>query len=214
MPHRAIPSPAEHGFERLPLAGADVHYDARAFAARADALMDALAREISWETHRISLFGREVDSPRLSCWVGDPDAVYTYSRTRFEPQPWTPTLAAMRAELAEQFDLSFNSVLANLYRNGRDSMGWHSDSEPELGDEPVIASLSFGAARRFRFRSRKTREVAFAIELAHGSLLVMRGATQRLYQHDLPKARADVGTRINLTFRAIFPSPAARERVG
>src|SRR6185369_6696849 len=100
---------------------------------------------------------------------------------------WTPTLIALRAELADRYGLRFNSVLANLYRDGRDSMGWHSDDEPELGAEPVIASLSFGATRRFRLRSRKTREVALTIGLAHGSLLVMRGATQRLYQHDLPK---------------------------
>jgi len=140
---------------------------------------------------------------RLSSWIGDADAVYTYSRTRFEPRPWTPTLIALRAELADRYGLRFNSVLANLYRDGRDSMGWHSDDEPELGAEPVIASLSFGATRRFRLRSRTTREVALTIGLAHGSLLAMRGATQRLYQHDLPKAPKEEGARINLTFRWI-----------
>ena len=107
-----------------------------------------------------------------------------------------------------RFDLRFNSVLANLYRDGRDSMGWHSDDEPELGREPAIASLSFGAVRRFRFRSRETRRVAGAIDLAHGSLLVMRGATQRLYQHDLPKTSAAVGPRVNLTFRTIHDRSA------
>lgn len=196
-------------FERIPLPGADVRYAADAFAHDADALRDALLREIPWETHRIRLFGREVDSPRLSCWIGDEGTDYTYSRMRFEPRPWTPALTAIRAALASRFGLRFNSVLANLYRSGRDAMGWHSDAEPELGPAPVIASLSFGVPRRFRFRSRDTRELAGAIELAHGSLLVMAGVTQALYQHDLPRNARIGEARINLTFREILP-PAMR----
>ncbi|HVT33540.1 MAG TPA: alpha-ketoglutarate-dependent dioxygenase AlkB [Rhodanobacteraceae bacterium] len=189
--------------ERIPLAGADVRYFADAFAHDADALFEALRREIRWETHRLRLFGRTIDSPRLSCWIGDAGAAYTYSGTRFEPRAWTPAISSLREALAKRFGLRFNSVLANLYRDGRDSMGWHSDAERELGSEPAIASLSFGAPRVFRFRSRATRETALAIPLAHGSLLVMRGATQRLYQHDLPKADVAIGARVNLTFRTI-----------
>jgi alkylated DNA repair dioxygenase AlkB len=191
----------------MPLEGADVSYDAAAFAPRADALFDALHREIPWEQHRLRIFGRDVDSPRLSCWIGDEGTVYKYSGTRFEPRAWTPTLASLRDELAARFGLRFNSVLANLYRDGRDSMGWHSDDEPELGKTPVIASLSFGAVRRFRFRSREGKRVVLAIDLAPGSLLVMRGATQRLYHHDLPKT-ARAGARINLTFRTIHARTA------
>ncbi|HKE49639.1 MAG TPA: alpha-ketoglutarate-dependent dioxygenase AlkB [Rhodanobacteraceae bacterium] len=203
MQRPLIPFPAERSLEPLALDGADVRYAACAFEpGRADALFAALRREIGWEQHRLHVFGREVASPRLSCWVGDAGAAYTYSRTRFEPRPWTPALAALREELATRFDLPFNSVLANLYRGGQDSMGWHGDDEPELGTAPVIASLSFGAVRRFRFRSRETRKVAATIDLAHGSLLVMRGATQQLYQHDLPKT-AQAQERINLTFRTI-----------
>lgn len=187
-----------------------MRYFADAFAHDADALRDALVREIPWERHRIKLFGREVDSPRLSCWIGDEGTEYTYSRTRFEPRPWTPALSTIRAALASRFELRFNSVLANLYRNGNDSMGWHSDAEPELGPEPVIASLSFGAPRKFRFRSRETRERAGSIELAHGSLLVMAGATQRLYQHDLPRSARSDDARVNLTFREILPLEARR----
>ena len=186
-----------------------MRYFSDAFVHGADALRDALLREIPWETHRIKLFGREVDSPRLSCWIGDEGMEYTYSRTRFEPREWTPALSTIREALASRFELRFNSVLANLYRNGRDSMGWHSDSEPELGPQPVIASLSFGAPRTFRFRSKETRAVAGSIELAHGSLLVMAGATQRLYQHDLPRSARIDDARINLTFREIL-RPAAR----
>jgi alkylated DNA repair dioxygenase AlkB len=197
-----VTSKPEQG-ERIPLAGADVRYFAHAFAHDADAVFEALRREIPWETHRLRLFGRTIDSPRLSCWIGDPGTAYTYSGTRFEPRAWTPAVSSIRERLAMRFDLRFNSVLANLYRDARDSMGWHSDAERELGPEPVIASLSFGASRTFRFRSRSTRKIALAIPLAHGSLFVMRGATQRLYQHDLPKARGETGARINLTFRTI-----------
>ncbi len=187
-----------------------MRYFADAFARDADALRDALLREIPWERHRIKLFGREVDSPRLSCWIGDEGTEYTYSRTRFEPRAWTPALSTIRDALATRFELRFNSVLANLYRDGRDSMGWHSDSEPELGEVPVIASLSFGAPRLFRFRSKETRELAGSIELAHGSLLVMAGATQRLYQHALPRSARIDEARINLTFREILPPEARR----
>ena len=197
--------------EPIDLAGADVRYDPCAYPhAEADACFDALRSGIPWQTHRITLFGREVDSPRLSCWIGDAGAVYTYSRTRFEPLPWTPTVARLRDDLARRLGIRFNSVLANLYRDGRDSMGWHSDDEPELGPAPLIASLSFGAERAFRLRSPATREHALSIELAHGSLLLMAGRTQRLYQHALPK-RADVAApRINLTFRSIEPRISAK----
>lgn len=191
----------------LNIPGADVRYDAHAWpSAQADALFAALRNEIPWQHHRLRLFGREVAAPRLSCWIGDADTIYTYSRTRFEPRPWTPAVSALRDELAARFGMRFNSVLANLYRDGRDSMGWHSDDEPELGAEPVIASLSFGASRSFRIRSRATRAPALSVELAHGSLLLMAGATQRLYQHALPRRTRVTGVRINLTFRSIRPA--------
>lgn len=188
----------------LALPGADLRYDPQAWPpAHADALFAALHAEIPWQQHRLTLFGREVMAPRLSCWIGDADAVYTYSRTRFTPTPWTPTVASLRDDLERRLGRRFNSVLANLYRDGRDGVGWHSDDEPELGAEPVIASLSFGATRAFRLRSRATRAPALSIELAHGSLLVMAGATQRLYQHALPRRVRVDAPRINLTFRSI-----------
>lgn len=190
----------------LDLRGAGLRYDPQAWSRpAADALFAKLREEIPWEQHRLTLFGREVAAPRLSCWIGDPDAVYTWSRTRFVPLPWTPTLAALRGKLENRLDARFNSVLANLYRDGRDAMGWHSDDEPELGSEPVIASLSFGATRAFRLRSRATREAVLSLDLGHGSLLVMAGATQRLYQHALPRRMRVRDARINLTFRWIRP---------
>jgi alkylated DNA repair dioxygenase AlkB len=172
-------------------------------AAEADALLVALRGQIAWETHRIRLFGKEHDSPRLSCWIGDAGASYVYSRVRFEPRPWPPALAALRARIDEASGMAMNSVLANLYRSGQDAMGWHSDDEPELGARPVIASLSLGGTRRFRFRHRRDHSKTFAIELPHGSLLLMSGDTQANWQHALPRTARTVAPRLNLTFRQI-----------
>ncbi|HEY9133986.1 MAG TPA: alpha-ketoglutarate-dependent dioxygenase AlkB [Dyella sp.] len=156
-------------------------------AVDAERLFRALREEIPWEIHRIRIFGREVDSPRLSCWIGDQEATYVYSRTRFEPRPWTASLASLRARLESLCGTRFNSVLANLYRDGRDSMGWHSDDEPELGARPTIASVSLGATRVFRLRPREGKAAARSLELPSGSVLCMSGDTQRHYRHDLPK---------------------------
>ncbi len=171
----------------------------------ADGLLQQCIDDIPWETHRIRIFGREVDSPRLSCWMGEREATYVYSGTRFDPHPWLPALDALRPRLASACGARFNSVLANLYRDGHDSMGWHSDDEPELGPSPVIASLSLGADRVFRLRKRAVdagRRESLGLRLPHGSLLRMAGQTQRLYQHALPKTTRS-GLRINLTFRWI-----------
>ncbi|MCQ4166125.1 alpha-ketoglutarate-dependent dioxygenase AlkB [Tahibacter sp. P2K] len=171
--------------------------------AEPDALLQALRAEIPWEQHRLRLYGREVASPRLSCWIGDTDAVYTYSRTRFVPQPWTPLLAALRDGLAALTAQRFNSVLCNLYRDGNDSMGLHSDDEPELGLQPLIASLSLGATRRFRLRHKRDPARRLELELPSGSLLVMSGTTQQEYRHELPKALRVKQARVNLTFRQV-----------
>ena len=174
-------------------------------AGQADALFKALRNSIEWETHRIRLFGREVDSPRLSSWIGDQGASYTYSGTRFEPRPWPHAMTDVRRRLARELDCEFNSVLANRYRNGRDYMGWHSDNESALGPQPIIASLSLGATRRFVLKHRQQSSRKLELPLAHGSLLVMRGDTQANYRHSLPRTAKPVGERINLTFRRILP---------
>lgn len=189
----------------LPLADAELLFDpAWLSLAEADALLAALRAEIAWERHRIRIFGREVDSPRLSCWIGDPGASYTYSRTRFEPRPWPASLQELRERVVEAAGERFNSVLANLYRDGADSMGWHSDDEPELGPRPIIASVSLGAPRRFLLQHRHDKTRRLALDLPHGSLLVMRGQTQRWYRHALPRTARPVGERVNLTFRRIL----------
>lgn len=185
-----------------PLPGATLRFATDLVADPAE-LFTQLCAEISWEQHYLRIFGRTVASPRLSCWVGDADAVYTYSRTRFEPRPWTRRLAALRAALRDCCAQDFNSVLCNLYRDGRDSMGWHSDDEAELGAEPTIASLSLGATRRFRLRHKRDPALRLDLDLPAGSLLLMSGATQRHYRHDLPRALRVTGPRLNLTFRCI-----------
>ena len=159
----------------------------------ADALFAVLLHAVAWENHRIRLFGRELDSPRLSCWIGDPGAAYTYSRTRFEPRPWPAALAALRGRIEQACAARFNSVLANLYRDGHDAMGWHSDDEPELGVRPVIASLSLGAERRFRFRRRRARKepalrAPGRTHRAHGPAIDPR----RAHAHEEPPVEAGV----------------------
>lgn len=171
--------------------------------AEADALLVSLREEIPWETHRIRLFGRELDSPRLSCWIGDEGAAYSYSGARFQPLPWPAALLPVRQRLANELDGAFNSVLANRYRDGCDYMGWHSDNESALGPHPLIASLSLGATRRFVLKHRHEPSRKLELELPHGSLLVMGGDTQRNYKHALPRTARPVGERINLTFRNI-----------
>jgi len=192
------------------LRGAWLRYDPQFLAAdAADALLHALQAQIPWEQHHVKLFGRTLPAPRLSCWIGDAGAVYTYSGTRFAPRPWPPALTALRARLTAACAAPFNSVLANLYRDGTDAMGWHSDDEPELGAAPLIASLSLGAPRRFLLRPRAGGDTR-ALRLEHGSLLLMGGACQQLYRHALPRTRKPLGARINLTFRQLHIAAAPR----
>lgn len=197
------------GLQSLPLTGADLAFDPRWLApAEADALFKRLLREVPWEVHRIRMFGRLVDSPRLSCWIGDAEARYRYSGSLFEPRPWPQALAPVRARLEAEVGAAFNSVLANRYRDGRDAMGWHRDDEPGLGPQPVIASLSLGATRRFRLKPDDSVIAPLSLELPHGSLLVMRGQTQARCRHALPRTAKAVGERINLTFRNVLRADA------
>jgi len=162
--------------------------------------LETLLDHTPWESRNIVLFGREVPQPRLACWYGN--RPYTYSGLTLEPRDFTAQLTELGNVAASLAGRTFNTVLANLYRDGRDSMGWHSDDERELGSEPVIASLSFGAVRRFRLRHRESRELV-EISLEPGSVLVMSGLTQHRWMHDLPKSAKVTEPRVNLTFRHI-----------
>jgi alkylated DNA repair dioxygenase AlkB len=162
-----------------------------------------LVDELPWAQRILRMFGRDVLEPRLVAYLGEPGAVYTYSRRRNAPDPWTPCAQRMRERVMERVGVGFNAVLANLYRDGRDSMGAHADDEPELGPLPIIASLSFGARRRFLLRARRGT-ARHEVWLEHGSLLVMGGTTQQAFAHSLPKQREACERRINLTFRCIY----------
>lgn len=179
-------------------------------AAEADRLLQWLLDSLDWQRWQVRIAGRLLDSPRLSAWYGDADAAYGYSGIRLVPQPMPAPLAGLRERLRSALGADFNGVLVNLYRDGADSMGWHSDDERELGAEPLIASLSLGAPRRFLLRHRRQRELdTLRLELGHGSLLVMAGATQRCWRHSLPKTRRPVGPRVNLTFRRVLAAQNA-----
>lgn len=171
---------------------------------KADELFSQLRECIEWEQKQVVVFNRRHNEPRLSAWYGDPDAFYTYSGISLSPIPWVEPLVAIKERCEELTSSKFNSVLANFYRNGDDSMGWHSDDEPELGPHPTIASVSFGAARRFDFRHRRTKE-KISVSLPHGSVLVMSGATQSYWQHAIAKTKRVSDPRINLTYRLVTP---------
>jgi alkylated DNA repair dioxygenase AlkB len=172
-------------------------------AERRSALFEALRAEVPFAPKQIKIFGRSVNQPRLTAWIGDESAVYTYSGVQNEPEPWPSALAALRERVSAATGTNFNSVLCNLYRDGHDSMSMHSDSERELGQNPVIASLSLGAVRRFQLRHRKRKGVGLDVDLPDGSLLIMRGELQHHYRHGVPKQPQIQAPRINLTFRRI-----------
>ena len=188
----------------LDLPDGEARYWPGAFeTAEAAQLFEALRLGIEWRGEEILMFGRRVPVPRRVAWHGDPGASYTYSGTEHHPRPWMPELEYVRDRVAGLTGAAFNAVLLNLYRDGRDGMGWHADDEPELGPNPVIASVSLGATRRFCLRHRRRKDLRLDLPLAHGSLLLMSGATQHHWVHALPKAAVAVGERINLTFRRV-----------
>ena len=197
-------NPGNESPRRLDLDDADVSLLLEAFAEpEAWELFRELRRGIDWRQEEVVIFGRSRLVPRLVAWHGDPGASYTYSGTPHEPLPWTPALEQARRRVQELSGLQFNAVLLNLYRDGRDGMGWHADDEPELGSDPAIASVSLGAVRRFCLRHRRRKGLRTDLSLPHGSLLLMAGATQGHWVHALPKTAVPVGERINLTFRRV-----------
>lgn len=181
----------------------------RAFeVGEAGELLAGLRQGIDWQPEEIVIFGARRPVPRLVAWHGDPSAHYTYSGTAHVPRPWTPELQRVRERVQGLTGARFNAVLLNLYRDGRDGMGWHADDEPELGAEPMIASVSLGATRRFCLRHRGRKDRKLDLSLEHGCLLLMAGSTQRHWVHAVPKTTRPVGERINLTFRLVQPGVA------
>jgi len=186
----------------LPHGGSAVLHEGVFDADESRGLLSELMSDVPWGLWSIRMFGREVPEPRLSAWIGDPGTAYRYSGRTREPSPWVPVLESIRGRCEEITGARFNAVLANLYRDGRDSMGWHSDDEPENGTDPTIASVSFGARRRFDFRHRVTDERAEAW-LDSGSVLVMSGPCQTHWHHRIAKSARVTEPRVNLTFRLV-----------
>ncbi len=170
----------------------------------ASRLLRQLTQETNWQQHEVKLFGKSVASPRLSSWHGLPEATYRYSGFSHAPQAFTPAMNSILTSIQQRLGLRFNSVLANLYRNGLDSMGLHADDEKELGDHPLIASLSLGARRRFIFRHRQVKGIKHELALTHGSLLLMGGTLQSFWKHEVPKEKLLLEARVNLTFRNVL----------
>jgi len=158
---------------------------------------------IAWEHDQAIIFGKLITTKRKIAWYGDIDFSYTYSKITKTALPWTPELLALKAMVESQLNTSFNSCLINLYHNGSEGMAWHSDAEKTLGDEPTIASLSFGAERKFAFKHKTTKQT-ISLVLEKGSLLLMAGTCQQHWLHRLPPTKKVFKPRINLTFRNII----------
>ena len=152
----------------------------------------------------MKLYGKEINLPRKTAWYGDMDKSYTFSGIHLNPEPWTPTLLQVKERIEDVAKVQFNSVLLNLYRHGNDGISWHTDEEPELGENPIIGSVSLGGTRRFMFRHRQDKDIRAEVELTDGSFLLMAGETQHFWQHQIPKTSRQVEPRINLTFRVII----------
>lgn len=169
----------------------------------ANSIFTELQNTIPWQQDDIKIYGKVHPQPRLTALFGNDGKSYSYSNIIMQPHPWNSLLQKMKFKLEDVVDANFSTVLLNLYRDGKDSNGWHSDNEKELGQNPVIASLSFGAERYFHLKHKFDKELKQKILLEHGSLLIMKGTTQHFWLHQIPKTVKPIPPRINLTFRTI-----------
>jgi alkylated DNA repair dioxygenase AlkB len=187
---------------RLPKDGMVNYYGKVLASKEADQYFDLLMQNILWENDEVIIFSKHIITKRKTAWYGDSDYSYTYSNTTKQALAWTKELSQLKQIVEEVAETKFNSCLLNLYHNGNEGMGWHSDDEKSLGKNNTIASLSFGAERNFSFKHKHTKQiVSFVLE--HGSLLIMKDTTQTNWLHSLPKSKSVTRPRINLTFRTI-----------
>lgn len=191
--------------QEIPIEDAEVLYDpAFLSVGESQELFTHLLEEIHWEQDEIMMFGKKILQPRKHAWYGDEGLSYTYSGLEMKARAWTAPLQAIKEKIETAYSSTFNSVLLNLYRDGKDSMGWHSDDEKELGKDPVIASLSLGQIRRFHLKHKQKKEIeTLRLDLDNGSLLIMAGSTQHYWKHQVSRTAKEVQPRINLTFRLI-----------
>ena len=187
----------------LPFDGEVYYYGSVIDAAKADLLMKDLLNQISWKHDELFIYGKQIVTKRKTAWYGDSQLKYSYSNTTHTALPWIPVLTQLRELIEEQSHTTFNSCLLNLYYAGDEGMAWHSDDEKELGEQPIIASVSLGVERKFSFKHKSTKENV-SLSLEKGSLLLMKGDTQQYWQHSLPKTTKVKEPRINLTFRTIL----------
>lgn len=169
----------------------------------ANELFNKLINDISWQQDDIVVFGKKFQQPRLTALYGNDGKSYSYSSLTMFPNKWNSLLIYIKEKVEVFMNVKFTTVLLNYYRDGNDSNGWHADNEKELGKNPIIASISFGAKRVFQMKHNTNKDQKFKIELEHGSLLIMKGTTQHFWKHQIPKSTKKVGPRINLTFRII-----------
>lgn len=172
-------------------------------AEESQTLLQTFTDTIAWEQRTITMYGKRMPTPRLTAWYGDADKSYAYSGSKFNPFTWTPELLNVKKRIEPIAGVTFNSVLLNYYRNGNDSVAWHSDNETELGMHPVIASVSFGQVRSFYIRHKQNHAEKYSIRLENGSLLLMKGGLQQYWEHRIAKSATVMQPRINLTFRII-----------
>lgn len=165
-------------------------------------LLTALLNEIDWQQDEVRMFGKTIITKRKVAWYGDKPYEYIYSNTRKVALAWTDHLQEIKQAVEAETGISFNSCLLNLYHDGTEGMGWHADDEKPLGEEPIIASISLGAPRKFAFKHKSTKQ-SVSVVLENGSLLLMQGKTQAHWLHALPKMAIVKGMRVNLTFRKI-----------
>lgn len=170
----------------------------------ADDLFQKLLDETPWQHDEITIFGKKITQPRLTCLFGNEGKPYSYSGLTMHPHAWNPTLIFIKDKVEQVANKNFTTVLANLYRNEKDSNGWHADNEKELGRDPIIASISLGETRKFQINHHTNKEYKCNLELTHGSLLLMKEGSQIHYKHQIPKAAQPKKPRINLTFRTIL----------
>jgi alkylated DNA repair dioxygenase AlkB len=171
---------------------------------KADLFLETLSKEIAWQQDDITIFGKKIAQPRLTALYGNDGKSYGYSNIVMQPHTFNSALTFIKEEIETITNEHFTTALLNLYRNERDSNGWHSDNEKELGRDPVIASVSFGEARMFQIKHNTKKEFKQSLLLEHGSLLVMKNGAQIHYKHQIPKATQPKNPRINLTFRKIL----------
>ena len=186
----------------LPKDGTVNYYGTILTLKEANQYLDLLLQNILWQNDEAIIFGKHIITKRKAAWYGDSDYLYTYSNTTKQALAWTRELSDLKQIVEKKVETKFNSCLLNLYPDGNEGVGWHSDDEKSLGKNAIIASLSFGAERKFSFRHKQTKQTV-SLVLEHGSLLVMKDATQANWMHSLPKSKKITRTRINLTFRTI-----------